>query len=93
MIGHFAMKLPSAPQNHQQERLGITSVAMALTSLGVIWREIPMADVGIDGQIEYVSADGKATGRLLADQVKSGPSCFHDHVTHWRFYPDDKHRS
>jgi hypothetical protein len=92
VTGHFAMKLPSAPQNHQQERLGITSVAMALTSLGAIWRETPMADVGIDGQIEYVSADGKATGRLLAAQVKSGPSYFHDHDTHWHFYPDDKHR-
>ncbi len=86
------MNLPAAPQNHQQERIGITSVAMALTSLGVIWRETPMADVGIDGQIEYVSADGKATGRLLAAQVKSGPSYFHDHDTHWHFYPDDKHR-
>jgi hypothetical protein len=86
------MNLPSAPQNYQQERLGITSVAMALTSLGVIWRETPMADVGIDGQIEHVSPDGKATGRLLAAQVKSGPSYFHDHDTHWHFYPDDKHR-
>ena len=86
------MNLPSAPQNYQQERLGITSVAMALTSLGVIWRETPMADVGIDGQIEHVSADGKATGRLLAAQVKSGPSYFHDHGSHWHFYLDEKHR-
>lgn len=86
------MTFPSAPQNHQQERRGITAVAMAVTNLGFIWRETPMADVGIDGQIEHVSPDGKATGRLLAAQVKSGPSYFHDHDTHWHFYPEDKHR-
>ena len=86
------MNLPSVSQNFHQERLGIASVAMSLANLGVIWRENPMADVGIDGQIEYVSRDGKATGQLLAAQVKSGPSYFHDHNTHWHFYPDDKHR-
>jgi hypothetical protein len=51
-----------------------------------------MVDVGIDGQIEFVNDAGKATGQLIAVQVKSGPSYFHDHGDHWWFYPDSKHR-
>ena len=31
-----------------------------------VWRETPLRDVGIDGHIEYVNADGIATGRLVA---------------------------
>jgi hypothetical protein len=86
------MNLPSVQPNYQQERVGISSVALALAKLGLIWRETPMADVGIDGQVEHVSSDGLATGRLLAAQVKSGPSYFHDHDTHWHFYPEGRHR-
>jgi hypothetical protein len=87
------MALPHLPPNLQQERAGILAVATQLNRLGLIWRETPMADVGIDGQIEFVDDDGHATGRLLAAQVKSGESYFSNaDVNGWRFYPDEKHR-
>jgi hypothetical protein len=86
------MAFPSAPQNFQQERAGILAVAAEINRLGLIWRETPMADVGIDGQIEMVSADGAATGQLLAVQVKSGASYLNDAGEAWRFYPQQRHR-
>jgi hypothetical protein len=88
----FPVNIPSLPKNYYQERAGINSVAMALARLNVIWRENSFLDVGIDGQLEYVSPEGKVTGRLVAAQVKSGRSYFHDHGSHWHFYPEDKHR-
>jgi hypothetical protein len=87
------MALPQLPANLQLERAGILAVATELNRLGLIWRETPMADVGIDGQIEFVSDTGEATGRLVAAQVKSGPSYFnHGSDEAWRFYPQEKHR-
>ena len=66
-------------RNYQQERNGILAFSMEVNKLGLIWRETPMVDVGIDGQIELVDDDGNATGRILAVQIKSGASYFHDH--------------
>ncbi len=86
------MTFPRAPQNLQQERAGILEVALELNRLGLIWRETPMTDVGIDGQIELVDSSGYATGRLVAAQVKSGESYFNDGDTEWRFYPAARHR-
>ncbi len=45
--------------------------------LGWLFREQPTADYGIDAQFEIV-AGGVATGRLIAAQIKSGPSYFAD---------------
>lgn len=86
------MALPSAPPNFQQERAGILAVATEINRLGLIWRETPTADVGIDGQIELVSAAGAATGQLIAVQVKSGVSYRDDAGDAWRFYPQERHR-
>lgn len=86
------MALPSAPQNFQQERAGILAVAAEINRRGLIWRETPMADVGIDGQIEMVTADGAASGHLVAAQVKSGASYLKDAGDAWSFYPQHKHR-
>jgi hypothetical protein len=83
------MALPRIPANLQRERAGILAVATRLNRLGLIWRETPMADVGIDGQIEFVDDGGQATGRLVAAQVKSGDSYFIRPDDHgWRFYPE-----
>jgi hypothetical protein len=83
---------PSVGDNFQSERAGVDAVASFATSRGMIWRENIIKDVGIDGQIEYVTPQGLATGRLVALQVKSGPSYFeHDHGDRWRFYPAQKH--
>jgi hypothetical protein len=85
---------PKAPQNHSQERRGINAVATAATELGLIWRETNQADVGIDGQLEFVDTQGFATGRTVAVQIKSGPSFFkHEDAAGYRFYPEKKHRA
>lgn len=84
---------PKAPQSYIQERRGINAVASVATELGQIWRETTQADVGIDGQLEFVDPEGFATGRTVAVQVKSGPSFFeHEDETAYRFYPEKKHR-
>lgn len=64
---------------------------MQLNNIGFVFRETPNADVGIDGQIEYVS-NGEAPGRLAAAQIKSGASYLHERGTHWAFYPEPKHK-
>ena len=51
-----------------------------------------MADVGIDGQIEYVDKDGYATGRIIAVQIKSGKSFLKERGASWVFYPEKKHK-
>lgn len=86
------MNFPSAPAHFQTERAGVIAVATEINRLGLIWRETPLTDVGIDGQIEFVNDAGQATGQLLAVQVKSGASYFDDKGAYWRFYPDPKHR-
>ncbi|WP_447773462.1 DUF4365 domain-containing protein [Aeromonas veronii] len=86
------MNFPKYNQTNSQERLGVNAVAEAMAKIGQIWRETPMADVGIDGQIEYVSPEGFATGRMIAVQIKSGPSFFKESNGDWVFHPDEKHR-
>ena len=86
------MTFPKYGPNSQQERLGVNAVAEIVARMGLIWRETPLADVGIDGQIEYVAPDGSATGRMVAVQVKSGQSFLKDQGEHWAFYPEAKHR-
>lgn len=80
------------PANFQQERAGILAVTLELNRLGLIWRETPIADVGIDGQIEFADDAGRLTGRLVAAQIKSGESYFQDGGDEWGFIPHDKHR-
>jgi hypothetical protein len=85
------VSLPQVPGNLQQERAGVLAVALELNRLGLIWRETPMADIGIDGQIEFLDRSGRAVGRLAAAQVKSGESYFRDGGTEWRVYAEEKH--
>jgi hypothetical protein len=66
--------LPQTRPTYVTERIGINAVATAIARIGLIWRETSTGDVGIDGQVEYVSASGHATGRLISVQVKSGLS-------------------
>jgi hypothetical protein len=39
-----------------------------------IFRDLRKADLGIDAQIELVSPEKRGTGRLIAAQIKCGPS-------------------
>ena len=86
------MDLPKYQTTNTTERLGVNAVAEAIARLGLIWRETPMADVGIDGQIEYVDKDGYATGRMIAVQIKSGKSFLKEKDGAWVFHPEKKHK-
>jgi hypothetical protein len=58
------------------ERIGVNAVErIALDQLGWIFREQPIADMGIDAHIERVD-DGNPTGKLVALQIKTGASHF-----------------
>ncbi|MER6479923.1 DUF4365 domain-containing protein [Streptomyces filamentosus] len=85
---------PKVTVNTFTERKGVRKVDEIVGEAGCIWRETPMHDVGIDGQIEYVDSEGRATGRLAAVQIKAGPSYFSkrsDGIV--RFNPHAKHRN
>ena len=90
---------PQHGSNSREERKGVNHLASAISDLGLIWRETPSSDVGIDGQIEFVDADGLATGLIVAVQVKSGSSYLRGdehsilyrpsgkHANYWREFP------
>jgi len=91
--GRAVALFPKVDVAFSQERLGVNAVAAFAAANNLIWRENNIKDVGIDGQLEYVNASGMATGRVIALQIKSGPSFFgHDDGESWRFYPEVKHR-
>lgn len=86
------MEFPKITHADSQGRIGIDTLAVNLTRMGLIWRETSRADVGIDGQIEYVDNQGRATAKIVAAQVKSGESYFADPFEDgWRIYPEKKH--
>ncbi|WP_234894474.1 DUF4365 domain-containing protein [Agrobacterium vitis] len=88
------MDLPKAGNTYMQERRGIAAVQGYAAKTAQIWRETGTGDVGIDGQLEFVTREGFATGRTIAVQVKAGPSFFqHRTGNGWKFYPEDKHRT
>jgi hypothetical protein len=70
----------------------VLAVAEAINELGLLWRETPNADVGIDGQVELVDSQGNCEGRLLAVQVKSGPSYLTIEGSDIVFTVNPKHR-
>src|SRR5271167_1479117 len=89
----MTMEFPKVGTSYIQERRGIAAVQGYAATRGQIWRETGTGDVGIDGQLEFVTADGFATGRTVAVQVKAGPSFFQNQSdAGWKFYPGDKHR-
>jgi hypothetical protein len=86
-------ELPSVPATSFTERSGINAVASIVNDVRCIWRETPLRDVGIDGQVEYVTPAGAATGRLVLVQVKSGASYFESATAESvPFSPKPKHR-
>lgn len=85
------MTLPKFHNSSKNERLGVLEVGLIFTELGFIFRETSNTDTGIDGFIEEVNEKKEATGRILALQIKSGESYFHDHGDHFVFYTDESH--
>lgn len=59
------------------ERIGVSATEKIINQMGLIFREQPTDDYGIDAQIETVE-NGYATGKLIAVQIKSGLSFFEE---------------
>lgn len=59
------------------DRLGVYAVGKQVSELGMIFREQPTDDYGIDGQIETIENE-YASGKLIAVQIKSGKSYFEE---------------
>jgi len=60
------------------ERVGVNAVErIVLEDLDWIFREQPVIDMGIDAHIELVE-EGRPSGKLIAVQIKTGPSHFRE---------------
>lgn len=59
------------------DRVGVSAVSKCVSQLGLIFREQPTDDYGIDAQIETFDKD-YASGKLIAVQIKSGDSFFNE---------------
>jgi hypothetical protein len=83
-------RMPSAKTG----AIGVTRTQLAVQErLGWLFREQFNDDYGIDAQVEVVAGD-RVLGRLLALQIKSGPSWFKEPtVDGWWFRPERKHVS
>ncbi len=83
-------RMPSAKTGS----IGVTRTQLAVQEkLGWLFREQFNHDYGIDAQVEVVAGD-RVLGRLLALQIKSGPSWFKEPtVDGWWFRPERKHVS
>lgn len=78
--------------SNNYERVGVSKIQLLVNQeLNWIFREQPTDDYGIDAQIEIF--DGKyATGKLIAVQIKSGPSYFQEaNGNHIIYRGDEKH--
>lgn len=76
----------------QTNRLGISAVDAIFTRMGWAFREQPTSDFGIDAQAEKLGSDGKATGHLIALQIKSGSSWFRRRGAGYVYYGEPRHR-
>lgn len=59
------------------ERVGVATTEKIINKMGLIFREQPTDDYGVDAQIETIE-NGYATGKLIAVQIKSGESYFEE---------------
>ncbi|MFJ4409544.1 DUF4365 domain-containing protein [Streptomyces sp. NPDC088910] len=67
-------------RTHLVDRAGVGMVSFLVADeLGWLYRSQETSDMGIDAHFEVVQG-GQATGRLLAVQIKSGPSWFSEPV-------------
>lgn len=84
----------NSPTILQQEHLGLAKVHALCAKMNAIWRPTASGDVGIDGQIEFLEPGSVvSTGKLIAVQVKSGPSYFTHQDDHYvKYYASATHR-
>lgn len=76
----------------QTDRAGIHAVGAIFTKLGWAFREQPTSDYGIDAQAEKINPNGKAGGKLIALQIKTGASYFIKRGNGYVFYGEERHR-
>lgn len=68
------------------ERAGVVLCAGVVNEMGHIWRERPISDVGIDGDIEIVDLPKQApTGRFLLVQIKARSTVDQDAAGNLKF--------
>lgn len=73
------------------EHIGVNAVErLVLGELGWIFREQPIADMGIDAHIERVD-NGKPTGKLIALQIKTGAGNFKETKDSFIYYGSTTH--
>lgn len=73
------------------ERLGVNEVErIVLNELGWVFREQPIVDMGIDAHLERVQ-EGNPDGKLLAIQIKTGPSHFREKENKFIYYGKTTH--
>src|SRR6266851_225285 len=73
------------------ERTGINAVeSVVVKDLKWIFREQPIADMGIDAHVELVQ-DGNPSGKLIGLQIKTGKGNFHETKDAYVYYGDDVH--
>jgi hypothetical protein len=79
------------PPDPTTERKGINTVeSIFLHEFGWLFREQPVSDYGIDAQVEVVE-NNEPTGKLIALQIKSGPSHFRPRGDDFVFYGELRH--
>src|SRR5579863_2968056 len=84
---------PPVPPTFFTERGGVNALAAAVNEKRHIWRETPLGDIGVDGQIEHLTPDGRPTALLVAVQVKSGESYFGEVKNRCVIHrPSERHR-
>ncbi len=72
------------------EQIGVHAVGSAVVDdLGWIFREQPIADMGIDAHIELV--EGEPTGKLIGVQIKTGRGNFKETKDAYTYYGSDVH--
>lgn len=80
-------------QNSKTDRIGIQTVGEQFERAGYIFREQPICDYGIDAHIEVVEGE-ILTGKLIALQIKTGPSWFRESNSQgYTFRGDNEHLS
>jgi uncharacterized protein DUF4365 len=75
-----------------RDRVGVNAVeAVVLKEFGWLFRDQAVSDYGIDAHIEEVDRDNTPTGKLVALQIKSGPSFFKKKGSDYVFYGEPRH--
>src|SRR5436190_726327 len=74
------------------ERMGVSAAEHEFSSWGWSFRSQDVEDYGIDAHVETHDADGQASGRLIALQIKAGASYFTRNADGgWRYTGTNRH--